>query len=217
MGYLGAANLAELKANARYIVLVLPAKESAPHDVIKSRAPTSHLSPLKEFSMLTPFTSKIITDTGISMGDEGKGRLIPELIQELEELTGSTDPVGIVMKVNGGANSGHTAGGLKLNLLPAGIIAEKVPYLTIGAGVVADPRKFNKEALPLESKGYDILGRLRIDERTMLGDLNHRLLDLAWGTTAVKYSRKSHAVRPVAELALLTPMKSLSGRSFMKI
>lgn len=129
---------------------------------------------------LTPFCSKIITDTGISMGDEGKGRLIPELIQELEESTGTPDPVGIVMKVNGGANSGHTAGGLKLNLLPAGIIAKRVPYLTIGAGVVADPRKFLWEAVPLEANGYEIFSRLRIDERCMVSDLGHRLLDLAW-------------------------------------
>ena len=34
-------------------------------------------------------------------------------------------PVEIVLKVNGGANSGHTAGGLKLNLLPAGVIEIK--------------------------------------------------------------------------------------------
>lgn len=114
------------------------------------------------------------------MGDEGKGRLIPELIQELEESTGTPDPVGIVMKVNGGANSGHTAGGLKLNLLPAGIIAKNVPYLTVGAGVVADPRKFLWEAIPLEANGYNIFGRLRIDERCMVSDLSHRLLDLSW-------------------------------------
>ena len=68
--------------------------------------------------MLSRFKSKIITDTGISMGDEGKGRLIPELVDELEKHTQAQDPVGIIMKVNGGANSGHTAGGLKLNLIP---------------------------------------------------------------------------------------------------
>lgn len=129
---------------------------------------------------LQPFCSQILADTGISMGDEGKGRLVYELIQELQESTGKASPVAMVMKVNGGANSGHTAAGLKLNLLPAGVVAESVPYLGIGAGVVADPRKFWWEAHPLEQKGYAVLERLRIDERTQVSDVCHRLLDLAW-------------------------------------
>lgn len=128
----------------------------------------------------TPFTSKIIADVGISMGDEGKGRLIPELIEDLREQTGAEDPVTVVMKVNGGANSGHTAGGLKLNLLPAGVIARSVPHLAIGAGVVASPRKFWWEIKPLEARGYPIFDRLAIDEHCMVSDLAHRLLDLAW-------------------------------------
>ncbi len=127
-----------------------------------------------------PFGSKIIADTGISFGDEGKGRLIYEIISELKETTGQPDPVGVVLKVNGGANSGHTVGRLKLNLLPAGVIAKHVAHLGIGAGVVADPRKFLWEALPLEARGYTVISRLAIDERTMVSDLSHRLLDLAF-------------------------------------
>ncbi|MGK0456690.1 MAG: adenylosuccinate synthase, partial [Zhongshania aliphaticivorans] len=38
--------------------------------------------------MLTPFTSQLIADTGISTGDEGKGRVILEIINELREQTG---------------------------------------------------------------------------------------------------------------------------------
>jgi adenylosuccinate synthase len=45
---------------------------------------------------------------------------------------------------------------------------------------VADPRKILWETLPLEKKGYTIFPRLLIDERTMVSDLSHRLLDLAW-------------------------------------
>jgi len=131
--------------------------------------------------MATPaFSSKIIADTGISFGDEGKGRLIYEAISELKDTTGKEDPVAIVLKVNGGANSGHTAGGLKLNLLPAGVIAKSVSHLGIGAGVVADPRKFLWEAIPLEARGYEIINRLAIDERSMVSDVTHRLLDLAF-------------------------------------
>ena len=129
---------------------------------------------------LTEFKSQLIADTGISMGDEGKGRLIYEVIDELKSKSGREDIAAIVMKVNGGANSGHTAGNVKLNLLPAGVIENDVETLAIGAGVVADPRKFLWEGLPLEKKGYKIFSRLLIDERTMLSDLGHRLLDLAW-------------------------------------
>ncbi len=126
---------------------------------------------------LNPFRSQLIADVGISFGDEGKGRLIPEVI---EELRTTPAPVSVVFKVNGGSNSGHTAGGLKLNLLPAGVVAKTVPHLAIGAGVVADPRKFLWEGRPLEPKGYAIFSRLLIDERTLVSDLSHRLLDLAW-------------------------------------
>ncbi len=129
---------------------------------------------------LTPFSSRLIADTGISLGDEGKGRVIPDLILELQQATGQEDPVGIVLKVNGGANSGHTAGGLKLNLLPAGVVSKSVRYLAIGSGVVADPRKAKWEIEPLEKRGYDLRKRLVIDERAMVSDLSHRLLDLAW-------------------------------------
>ena len=129
---------------------------------------------------LTPFTSRIILDTGISMGDEGKGRLIPELIHELKILTRSKEPVAMVVKVNGGANSGHTSGGLKLNLFPAGVVEETVPCLAIGSGVVADPHKFLWESTYIESHGFSVLPRLLIDSRTMVSDISHRLLDLGW-------------------------------------
>jgi adenylosuccinate synthase len=125
---------------------------------------------------LTPFSSQLIADVGISLGDEGKGRLVPEIA---EELRSTPRPVTVVMKVNGGANAGHTAAGVKLNLLPSGVVTREIPHLAIGSGVVADPRKFLWEAAPLERKGYSVLGRLLIDERTMVSDLTHRLLELA--------------------------------------
>ena len=126
---------------------------------------------------LPPFSSRLIADVGISFGDEGKGRLIPEIA---EELRGSPSPVSVVLKVNGGANSGHTAAGIKLNLLPAGVVEREIPHLAIGSGVAADPRKIRWEMLPLQKKGYAIQDRLLIDERTLVSDLSHRLLDLAW-------------------------------------
>ncbi|HEY4302115.1 MAG TPA: adenylosuccinate synthetase [Candidatus Didemnitutus sp.] len=126
---------------------------------------------------LPPFSSRLIADVGISFGDEGKGRLIPEVVEELRSTPAA---VSVVFKVNGGSNSGHTAGGLKLNLLPAGVVEESVRHLCLGAGVVADPRKILWESVPLEKKGYRIFSRLLVDERAMCSDLSHRLLDLAW-------------------------------------
>ena len=126
---------------------------------------------------LLPFSSRLIADVGISLGDEGKGRLIPEVAAE---LAASPHPVSTVLKVNGGANSGHTAAGVKLNLLPCGLVERDIAHLAIGSGVVADPRKIWWEATPLEHKGYRVIDRLLIDERTMVSDLTHRLLDLAW-------------------------------------
>jgi adenylosuccinate synthase len=128
----------------------------------------------------TPFSGKIIADCGISFGDEGKGRLIPEVIAELKDVTGVENPVEMVVKVNGGANSGHTCGGLKLNLFPAGVVCSGVATLGIGAGVVADPRKFLWEAAYIEKSGYSVMPRLLIDEKTMLSDVSHRMLDLAF-------------------------------------
>jgi adenylosuccinate synthase len=129
---------------------------------------------------LIPFSSQIIADLGISFGDEGKGRLVYEVIDELTESTGDEAAVQMVLKVNGGANSGHTAAGLKHNLLPCAVAAPGVPALAMGSGVVADPRKILWEARPLEAKGFAVVERLAIDERTMVSDLTHRLLDLAW-------------------------------------
>lgn len=130
--------------------------------------------------MLTPFSSQLIADTGISTGDEGKGRVILEIINELREKTGRQDAVAAVMKVNGGSNSGHTVAGLKLNLLPGGVADHEVPHLPIGSGVVADPRKFLWESAYAELHGHVAMKRLAIDERCLVSDLSHRLLDLAW-------------------------------------
>ncbi|HUR57306.1 MAG TPA: adenylosuccinate synthetase, partial [Opitutaceae bacterium] len=132
---------------------------------------------------LLPFSSQLIADVGISLGDEGKGRLIPEVANELR---GTAAPVSVVLKVNGGANSGHTAGGIKLNLLPAGVVVRDAAHLCIGSGVVADPRKIWWEALPVERKGFPVLSRLLVDEHTMFSDLTHRLLDLAGEDYRVK-------------------------------
>lgn len=136
---------------------------------------------------LIPFSSQLIADVGISLGDEGKGRLIPEVEQELRE---SGAPVSMVLKVNGGANSGHTAAGIKLNLLPSGVVEREIRHLGIGCGVVADPRKIWWEGAPLEKKGLPVFERLLVDERALVSDATHRVLDLAWEDYRVNVLRE---------------------------
>ena len=130
--------------------------------------------------MQPPFSSQFIADTGISTGDEGKGRVIIEIINELRDFYNDDSIVSAVMKVNGGSNSGHTVAGLKLNLLPGGVVDPIVNHLIIGSGVVADPRKFLWESLYAEAHGHSVDARLKIDQRCLMSDLSHRLLDLAW-------------------------------------
>ena len=72
----------------------------------------------------------LVSVLGISMGDEGKGRVVHEILDDIEKTT--LTPVCGVMKVNGGANAGHTAAGLKLNLLPSGVGNPKVQDLIVG-------------------------------------------------------------------------------------
>ncbi len=118
------------------------------------------------------------------MGDEGKGRVVHEILDQIQVESG-IPPYGVI-KVNGGANAGHTAAGLKLNLLPSGVGNPEVQKLFIGSGVVADPRKFLWEAKPLENRGISVFKRLLIDEKTQVSDLTHRLLDLAWENYRIK-------------------------------
>jgi adenylosuccinate synthase len=126
-----------------------------------------------------PFGAPIISIFGAATGDEGKGRAILDISKQLQLVTGRSDPVGMVLKVNGGANSGHTAGGLKLNLIPAGVCDPETAYLALGRGVVADPRKLEWEIRPLQERRLKVRERLLIDTRTMVSDVTHRLLDLA--------------------------------------
>ena len=42
---------------------------------------------------LLPFSSQLIADVGISLGDEGKGRLIPEVEQELRATASPVSPL----------------------------------------------------------------------------------------------------------------------------
>ncbi|MCB9029920.1 MAG: adenylosuccinate synthetase [Deltaproteobacteria bacterium] len=129
--------------------------------------------------VISRFHSPSICVVGASFGDEGKGRIVDDLLEMLRFHAGSENAVAVVLKANGGANSGHTANGHKLNLLPSGVVDEHVPHIALGRGVVADPLKLTWETKTLEAAGLDVMGRLAIDPKTMLSTIIHRVLDKA--------------------------------------
>lgn len=126
-----------------------------------------------------PFFTEHISLFGLKTGDEGKGRSVLEISALLRFLTEDNSAVGAVVKPNGGANSGHTAAGVKLNLIPSGVADPSVPHLCIARGVLADPLKLIWETTALASVGLDPTPRLRLDNRLMVAHIGHRLLDLA--------------------------------------
>ena len=86
------------------------------------------------------------------MGDEGKGRVVHEILDQSGKISGS--PPASVIKVNGGANAGHTAAGLKLNLLPSGVGNPNVNKLIIGSGEVAGFEKISLGSNPTRKKRH---------------------------------------------------------------
>lgn len=115
---------------------------------------------------------KNIVVLGSQWGDEGKGKLVDLL----------TDEVQGVVRFQGGHNAGHTLviDGVKtaLSLVPSGILR---PHVTcfIGNGVVLAPGVLLKEIEMLEAKGVKVRDRLRISAGCPLILPSHVQLDMA--------------------------------------
>lgn len=116
--------------------------------------------------------SAICVVIGAQWGDEGKGKMIDWL----------TPQVSAVVRFQGGHNAGHTLviGGEKtiLRLLPSGILHDHVTCY-IGNGVVLSPMALLGEIEELESRGVDVLGRLRVSASCALLLKTHVALDQA--------------------------------------
>ena len=99
--------------------------------------------------------SRNIVVIGSQWGDEGKGKIVDLL----------TDQVEAVVRFQGGHNAGHTlvVGDDKtvLHLIPSGILRDDVKCL-IGNGVVVSPVDLMKEVKMLEAAGIPARERLRI-------------------------------------------------------
>ena len=109
---------------------------------------------------------------GAQWGDEGKGKIIDVL----------TDEVDIVARYQGGNNAGHTVeiGEDKyiLHLVPSGILRPD-RHCVIGNGVVVDPLGLMSEIEELERRGVSTAGRLFVSDRAHIVFPYHRELDSA--------------------------------------
>jgi adenylosuccinate synthase len=116
--------------------------------------------------------SKNIVVLGSQWGDEGKGKLVDLL----------TDQVAAVVRFQGGHNAGHTLviNGEKtvLHLLPSGIMRPDVMSY-IGNGVVLSPEALLKEINGLEEKGIPVRSRLRVSAACPLILPMHVAVDMA--------------------------------------
>jgi adenylosuccinate synthase len=109
---------------------------------------------------------------GSQWGDEGKGKIVDVLAEEVE----------IVARYQGGANAGHTVHvGTEefiLHQIPSGILHPNRRCL-LGNGVVLDPFQFFQELDKLTARGIDAAPRVGISGRAHLLLSYHKLLDRA--------------------------------------
>jgi len=115
---------------------------------------------------------KNVVIVGAQWGDEGKGKVVDLL----------TENVGAVVRFQGGHNAGHTliVGEEKtvLHLIPSGILRDDV-HCVIGNGVVVHLPSLLKEIDGLESKGVDVVSRLKLSGACPLILPTHIALDQA--------------------------------------
>lgn len=123
--------------------------------------------------------AKNIVIIGTQWGDEGKGKLVDLL----------TENVDAVARYQGGHNAGHTLiiDGEKtiLRLIPSGILRENVQCY-IGNGVVLSPKALMEEIQELEGKGVAVRERLMLSPACPLILPVHIALDKARETAKGK-------------------------------
>jgi adenylosuccinate synthase len=109
---------------------------------------------------------------GAQWGDEGKGKVVDVLAEEVE----------IVARYQGGANAGHTVHvgdeEFILHQIPSGILHPRQRCL-LGNGVVLDPFQLFEEMDRLIARGIDAEPRVRVRGRAHLLLPYHKMLDRA--------------------------------------
>lgn len=106
---------------------------------------------------------------GLQWGDEGKGRMVDYLAQNVD----------IVARYQGGNNAGHTVvnqlGTFKLHLIPSGIFNPDVINI-LGPGMVVDIEAMADEIDDLEKSGIST-SNIRVSDRATITFPYHRLED----------------------------------------
>lgn len=109
---------------------------------------------------------------GSQWGDEGKGKIVDVLSEEVD----------VVARYQGGANAGHTVhvgdDEFVLHQIPSGILHGGTRCL-LGNGVVLDVVQFFEEYDSLAKRGIQVEGRVGVSERAHLLLPYHRWLDQA--------------------------------------
>ncbi|MEO6696280.1 MAG: adenylosuccinate synthase [Ignavibacteria bacterium] len=113
--------------------------------------------------------SNITVLVGLQWGDEGKGRMVDYLAQEVD----------IVARYQGGNNAGHTVvnqlGTFKLHLIPSGIFNPNVINV-LCPGMVIDIEAMSEEVFDLEKSGI-ATENIRLSDRATITFPYHRLED----------------------------------------
>ena len=111
-----------------------------------------------------------IVIVGTQWGDEGKGKIIDILSQEVD----------YIVRYQGGNNAGHTVVVASreyiFHLIPSGIL-HKGKICCIGNGVVVDPAVLLHEISDLAKAGINIDGRLKISDLAHVILPYHKILD----------------------------------------
>ncbi len=117
-------------------------------------------------------TAQVTAVIGAQWGDEGKGKLIDVLAENVD----------IVARACGGANAGHTivVNGKKnvFRLLPSGSLHANATVL-LGGGMVIHLPTLMEELELLSAQGIDLLPRLRIAAGAHIVFEHHKMLDAA--------------------------------------
>lgn len=123
-----------------------------------------------------------IVVVGANWGDEGKGKVIDFLAEDVD----------MVVRYCGGHNAGHTVknplGDFAMHLIPCGAFNPRAINI-IGNGVVVSPEAFTKELRMVQDAGIDMTGRLFVSDRAHLIMPYHKMLDgldeKRWGENAI--------------------------------
>ena len=120
---------------------------------------------------------KFIIVAGAQGGDEGKGRIVDELITRNVKEYGAENVV--VLGSNGGSNAGHTisfdGNEYHVHYLTSGSVSPGVVQV-LGSGKVVEPISV-KDELSTLTDFTDLLDRTYIDENTHITTIPHILLD----------------------------------------